>query len=320
MKLSDFTNKNTDFRPQSTQVLAFNNEAKEAELASKIAFLEQKTSTMEQIADEKVILSGQLETKSQENSRLIQENAVFEQKVSTLEAQIQEKERFLGDLDSFKQQNSQLLLDHGEMMTRMSTLRFDSDRMYTELEQLRTNNADLETTRFSLENTVLNKETLINELTTTMTDVKEQYEGLVGSTEQLTKGYAELAEANQKLDNTNLQLVSQAALLERRQQESEQVHKKEKEVYGKAIEERAVGSMNKQIVELQQDVEELININKYYKSELSKPQHMSIGAIARQEQFKLPLASSAINYRTNNLGTAQPTLLKFSSREVTNDH
>ena len=55
--------------------------------------------------------------------------------------------------------------------------------------------------------------------------------------------------------------------------------------------------MNKQIEELQQDVEELLKVNAYYKNELNKPQHLSIGAIARQEGFKIPLASSAINYR-----------------------
>ena len=42
---------------------------------------------------------------------------------------------------------------------------------------------------------------------------------------------------------------------------------------------------------------------------------MSVSAIARQEGFKMPLASSAINYRKNNLGTGQATLLKFGKKE-----
>ena len=73
--------------------------------------------------------------------------------------------------------------------------------------------------------------------------------------------------------------------------------------------------MNKQTEELQQDVKDLINLNAYYKTELSKPQHVSIGAIARPEGFKIPLASSAINYRKNNLGTGKPTFLKFGAKE-----
>ena len=71
----------------------------------------------------------------------------------------------------------------------------------------------------------------------------------------------------------------------------------------------------KTIKELNQDVETLQRINAYYKTELSKPQHMSVGAIARQEGFKMPLASSSINYRKNNLGTGQATLLKFGNKE-----
>ena len=59
----------------------------------------------------------------------------------------------------------------------------------------------------------------------------------------------------------------------------------------------------------------LKQINTYYKNELSKPQHMSMSAIARQEGFKMPLASSAINYRKNNLGTGQATLLRFGNKE-----
>ena len=82
-----------------------------------------------------------------------------------------------------------------------------------------------------------------------------------------------------------------------------------------AVEQRIRGQMNKQTEELQQDVKELVNLNKHYKNELSKPQHLSVGAIARQEGFKIPLASTAINYRKNNLGTGKPTLLKFGGKE-----
>ena len=83
----------------------------------------------------------------------------------------------------------------------------------------------------------------------------------------------------------------------------------------KAVEERVKESYKAQIEELNQDIKELTTLNTRYRTELSKPQQASIGAIARQEGFKLPLASSAINYRTNNLGTGQPTLLKFSFKE-----
>ena len=94
---------------------------------------------------------------------------------------------------------------------------------------------------------------------------------------------------------------------------SEEKYNREKREH--AVGQRVRNTMNKQTEELQQDVKDLINLNAYYKTELSKPQHVSIGAIARQEGFKIPLASSAINYRKNNLGTGKPTLLKFGAKE-----
>ena len=320
MKLSDFTDKNTDFRPKKPQILAINNEVKEAQMASQIAFLEQKMVSLEQIADEKEQKSGRLEIQEGEVTRLVQEKSNLELKMSTLEGQLHEKERFLTDLESLKSQNDTLLLTQGEMSASMGVLRHDYDESSKELEQLRVNNAGLENLRSSLENTMLTKDTLIRELTTAITDVKYQYEGLISSTDQLTKSYSELADRNQALDKTNLELVSKVASVEQHQQSSEQKHKKDKEEHGKALEKRFTGALNQQITELQQDVDDLVKINKYYKTELSKPQQASVGAIARQENFKIPLASNAINYRTNNLGTAQPTLLKFSSREAVNDN
>ena len=58
MKLSDFSDKSAEFKPQPTQILAFNNEVKEAEMASKIASLEEKIRFVEQNAEEKAVILG----------------------------------------------------------------------------------------------------------------------------------------------------------------------------------------------------------------------------------------------------------------------
>ena len=67
-------------------------------------------------------------------------------------------------------------------------------------------------------------------------------------------------------------------------------------------------------------METLSKENLQLRTELSTPKHMSIGAIARQEGFKIPLASSAVNFRKNTLGNGKPTLLKFSDKELSNDN
>ena len=212
------------------------------------------------------------------------------------------------------------MVEHDTMVNRMSELRFDTETMHTELSRLRMNKADLEIACNSFENAAVAKEDLIKELTGTLTEVKQQYEGLIKSTDQLTKSYTEVVSVNQALDSNNTQLASKVTAMEKQQQNDEEKHKKEKENYGQALAQRYSGSLQRQVTELQENVSDLSKLNTHLKNELSKPQHLSVGAIARQENFKLPLASSAINYRSNNLGTDQPTLLKFSSREGTNDN
>ena len=60
--------------------------------------------------------------------------------------------------------------------------------------------------------------------------------------------------------------------------------------------------------------------NKRLRVELAAPRPMSVGAIAKQEGFKVPLASSALNYRKNTLGNSKPTLLRFTNKEFSDDN
>ena len=53
---------------------------------------------------------------------------------------------------------------------------------------------------------------------------------------------------------------------------------------------------------------------------LSKPKYISESSIARREGFRIPLASAALNMQKNYLGTGKPTLLKFRTKESTNDN
>jgi len=53
---------------------------------------------------------------------------------------------------------------------------------------------------------------------------------------------------------------------------------------------------------------------------LSKPKYISQGSIAKQEGFRIPLASAALNMQKNYLGTGKPTLLKFKKKELVNDN
>lgn len=70
------------------------------------------------------------------------------------------------------------------------------------------------------------------------------------------------------------------------------------------------------------ETENKMLVNKQHSLEiaLAKPKYMSQSMIERQEGFKMPLASGALNMRKNSLGTGKPTLLRFKKKELANDN
>ena len=320
MKLSNFYDKNPEHRPQKTQFVSFNNEIKEAELAAKIADLESKMSVFQPLAMEKEDLEVKLRDNKETLERIHKENLEKEVQMVKLEAQVQEKERLLGEMAAFKQQNSSLTIDNQEMTKAMSLFRFDYEQVHSDLDRYRLNNNHLEIENKSYYTDLLNKEDLIKQLSNAATTLQEEHRKLVESTQTLTDDYKKTSDQKQFLSERSEELTKQVKKLEDGREARENEFQSDKQKYGDSLVQQKQAHNQKRINKLQQDVEDLNKLTGLLKNELSKPQHMSVGSIARQENFKLPLASSAINYRSNNLGTDQPTLLKFSSREVANDH
>ena len=74
------------------------------------------------------------------------------------------------------------------------------------------------------------------------------------------------------------------------------------------------------LASLEQENAYLIDKQKSLEAALAKPKYISVASIARNEGFKMPIGSAAVNARKNYLGTGKPTMLKFKKREVTYDH
>ena len=314
MKLSEYYEKGPN-KPQKPQVLAYNNEAKEAKMEAKIAGLEAEMPHFRAIEEEKSALLGRLQLQQEENEALLQTIGENNAKITNFEAQMQEKQRLEEEVDTLQRSNTNLDNLHGEAHSRLSELRTEYATQAHEVTQLRANIAGLEIGKQTAYNEGLNKDTLTQELFTSLRDLKEQHEGLTNFSDELGRKYTEIAEERDKLDKNNIKLNADLLLVQKNQENFNLEGKYNIERREQAVEQRIRTTMNKQTEELQQDVKDLINLNTHYKNELSKPQHLSIGAIARQEGFKIPLASSAINYRKNNLGTGKPTLLKFGAKE-----
>jgi len=314
MKLSEYYEKSPN-KTQKPQILAVNNEVKEAQMTAKVADLEVKIAHFETIEEEKSVIRGQLQAQTEENGVLLRTVEENNAKIANFEAQMQEKQRLLEEVDTLQRSNTNLGNLHGENHARLSELRTEYATQAHEVVQLRTNIASLEIGKQTSYNEGVNKDTLLQELSTALGTLKEQHEGLTGFSDELGRKYTEISEERDKLDKNNIKLNGDLLILQKQQENFNSEQKYNIERREQAVAQRIRNTMNKQTEELQQDVKDLINLNTFYKTELSKPQHVSIGAIARQEGFKIPLASSAINYRKNNLGTGKPTLLKFGAKE-----
>ena len=315
MKMNDFLTKDTSFKPKQAPIFNLNNEQKEAQLEVKIKELETHVDNLERIRAEKGSIERQLDTQTNLTAKHYETVQTLTKQVSDLTMELQDKQRVLGLSDSLKQENTRLASENGEAVHTLANLRMDVTKQDQELNRLRNNAFNLESNQRSMLESAQQKDILLRELTEALGALKEQHDGLTSSSNALAKQYAEVSEARTKSDASNLKLNSDVAIFKKQQESAMAQEKINLTRHTQAIEKRIRGESTKKIDELNQDVETLHRLNAYYKNELSKPQHMSIGAIARQEGFKMPLASSAVNYRKNNLGTGQATLLKFGKKE-----
>ena len=79
---------------------------------------------------------------------------------------------------------------------------------------------------------------------------------------------------------------------------------------------KTVTDMSKLMEDLMKELSYLRQVNREFRKELSKPRYLSMGAIAKQEGFVMPMGKE--NIRTRNLGNSAPTLLKFRQGEEVN--
>ena len=124
----------------------------------------------------------------------------------------------------------------------------------------------------------------------------------------------------EKLDAESISLNGQVAMLKAHKNELEQKMLVKNQSGSTDAEKRVRTELTKQMDDLLGDMDTIALENKRLRIELSAPRPTSVGAIAKQEGFKVPLASSAINYRKNTLGNSKPTLLRFAHKELSNDN
>ena len=320
MKLGEFYDKTPVSITKKEVVFDLNNAHKEAILEDKIADLQEKVVNLDEIASEKSQIQNSLDIARGENDRLIQENNALEQKIDRLDAEVQEKHRVFEDLALLTGRFDELSENYGTINQDYTFLREKFGVQEEELDQLRVNNTNLQMNVSTYMQEGINRDTVINELRNALDKLTDEHSSLTSFSTELSGKYTEASDMWEKLAVENAGYKETHRLLETQKEELTNQLLVKNQQGATDGEVRLMRNMNHQMDDLLGDIETMSKENAHLRTELSTPQRTSVGAIARQEGFKIPLASSAVNYRKNTLGSGKPTLLKFSNKELGDDN
>jgi len=320
MKLGAFYDKSPISTPKNTQVFDLNNAHKEAILESKIATLEGKIVEIDDINGEKSQLQNLLDSKSLANESLLGDNKLLQNRIDNLDAEVVEKHRIFEEMAVMKSNFDNMSSGWGEMTANLNIVQTKADTQQTELEQLRVNNANLQTKVESNYQGNLNKLAVESELRAVLGNLQQEHQALTEFSKDLSNKYTEASEMWAKLDKESLTLNGQMAMVTTQKHELEQQLLIRNQSGSTDAEKRVRTELSKQMDDLMDDMTTIAVENKRLRADLSAPRPMSVGAIAKQEGFKVPLASSALNYRKNTLGNSKPTLLRFAHKEFSDDN
>ena len=320
MKLGDFYDKKPVSRTKNTQVFDLNNDHKEAILGAKIADLEGKILQIDDLNGEKSHLQGLLDSTTSANESLLGDNQVLNERIDRLDAEVVEKHRIFDEMAIMKGNFDNMSSGWGEMQSNLAGVKHKSENQEAELEQLRVNSANLQLKVTSDYQDNLNKVVVERELRAALETLGHEHQALTEFSTDLSVKYTEVLEKRDKLDKDSLSLNERLAMMTSHKNELEQKLLIRNQSGGTDGENRVRRELTKQMDDLMDDMTTIAIENKRLRVELSAPRPMSVGAIAKQEGFKVPLASSALNYRKNTLGNSKPTLIRFAHKEISNDN
>ena len=320
MKLGEFYDKTPVSRPKSAQVFDLNNAHREAILEEKIGHLESKIVDIDTINAEKSQLQNLVDAKVGANEELLAEKRQLEERIDRLDAEVVEKHRIFEEMAIMKTQFDEMSTNWGGLTADFNNIQTKSELQEAELGQLRANNANLNIKIDSDYQNNLNKDELTQELRGALEKLQVEHQALTEFSNDLSGKYREAMDMWTKLDKDSLSLTSEVAMLTSHKRELEHKLNIRNQSGSTDAEKRVRTELNKQMDDLMDDMNTIALENRKLRVELSAPRPTSIGAIAKQEGFKVPLASSALNYRKNTLGNSKPTLLRFTHKEIVDDN
>ena len=338
MKYSDYLNALPNTRPVK-QTVTVRDENREAILEQQIVSLkEQLTKHTDQLKtiDELKRKNGVLNRDRQEYSSKLDSSTASLIKVNS---QLENQTKLVNDIKSVKQQ----LDSKEESFTNLHIKSVEQQRELTkqqdEIVNLTIDKHLSEENQVHLQRQTTYAEQKHEDITGEIKFVKRKFVELGSVSEAMTEQYNKIQqELNGRVDQctllrTTIQMLeeeiatvngSNSSLHESLNSLQDfYVNTKDELNYSETESNKLESSLESLLTTLQNVENEnryLMDKQHHLEVALSKPKYISESSIARREGFRIPLASAALNMQKNYLGTGKPTLLKFRTKESTNDN
>ena len=252
------------------------------DLKTQIAFLEKNNSKIPDLENEISITKSNLNTKSNELTRMTEEAMSKSKELSDIRLRYESSKTTIDTLNkNIEESMSAKLKAEGHF------------------EHVSNENKELKS--FTDETSKINKE------------LKQKNEFLQRDTEEKNKQVQALLEKIEDLQILSSKLKKELEEVLKTTLDNKQINNSLKGDV--TIQKTKVADMTEKIENMKKSLIYLTRMNKDYKDALAKPTYTSMAAIASQEGFVMPNGKE--NIRTHNLGNYKPTMLKFKKKEET---
>jgi chromosome segregation ATPase len=338
MKFSDYLNAEPSPR-KVTQTFNVRDENRESILEQQLAQVSSELKSFEDQTNELMSLRQSTTNLNSERNDLSKELSNTKAKVAELSSQLDKEVRLKGLIRSLESQvrNHEQHQQEATEEANMNAVKLAKQE--TELLKMAADKMLLETYQQELNIKVSFAEQKKEEITGELNSLKNKFNDIDTSAKEVMNKYIEsqkevsLSIDQKKILRNKIEKLESELVYNRTLSFSLNENMKAVQEFYEASQnnlsfskteasklDETVTGLVKTLTNLEEENNYLIVQQHVLETALAKPTYVSQSVIERQEGFKIPFASSALNMRKNHLGTGVPTLLRFKRKELTNDN
>ena len=332
MKVEDFYNKpKVTGPPNKARVISFVNETREQEYEEQLATLQEEIARLTEIESIHIENNAKFQNTEERLQETMLSETDLQTKINVFENEVARLEQVQIDKQELEDKYRDL---RGQFDAQTNTIQNGAKEIAEQKKKIHQLSSQVD--GLQSENTSITAE--LGATTQLITDTKNEFEDYKSNTApeltELSAIRVQLIEEKNKSSLLSQELSRVEGIANRLTIEKEELEatRTSLQAWAEAIESdntkaQGINSVNKTelqkvkaaLTTLTKQVDDLVGENKMLAEqnaemieELSRPKHMSIGSIEREEGFKLPRKMS---FGTNHLGNGSPTLLKIQQED-----